>query len=724
MQLLQRSTFIHLSIAAAFLLIVGCSSTSQVSNSGSGSFNARLDTIQAQRFDGGKMWTFDYPPKAYWQEAYNFTASDQWLDEVRLSALRFATYCSASFVSEDGLVMTNHHCGRESVEQVSKEGENLTQVGFVAMTRDQERKVDGLFVEQLVEIRDVTAEILAAMVGNTDKEKLEARDKKIEEYQKKLEEETKNRVQIVSFYNGGKYSAYIYKRYDDVRLVFSPELELGFFGGDPDNFTYPRYTLDCNFFRVYDEKGEPLNTKHYFKWSQNGPVVGEPTFVIGNPGSTSRLNTTAQLEYMRDYYYPIVSRMLDDRVAVLQELVKLHPETKEESINQIFSMANSQKAYKGQLDGLRNDVLMARRKDFDKKFRAEIMKSPKLEKEYGYLWDQIAEDRAKMSSASNDFFSLRSNGLGVAGYFSRAYGLVQVSIEMAKPEADRPEQFKGSKGEMLMKSMAKWRKLEPDAERLTLTRQLAMVRDYLGKDDPFVQAALKGQTPEEAAVRMMSSTIIADSAKYIALVAAGADAIMKSDDPFIQLAKIAYPRRSKAQEVFMSVQARDEVNNALLGRALFEIYGTAIPPDATFTLRIADGVVKGYNYNGTEAPAYTTYYGLYDRYFSFAGRDEWKLPDIWKKPPAEFDLATPMNFVSTNDIIGGNSGSPMINKNREIVGLVFDGNIESLPGEFIFAEDLGNRTVSVHSEGMLQAIRYIYKIERLANELENGKMPK
>jgi predicted nucleic acid-binding Zn-ribbon protein len=723
MRLLLRSKLIHLSIAASFLLIVGCSGSHQSCDT-SCSTGASVENVEAQRFDGGKMWTFDYPPKDYWQEAYNFTPTDQWMEEVRLSALRFATYCSASFVSGDGLVMTNHHCGREGVESVSQEGESLTNTGFVAMTLEQERRVEGLFVEQLVEIRDVTAEIQAVMeAAKTDEEQLEARSAKREELKETMEKETGNRVQIVTFYNGGKYSAYVYKRYDDVRLVFSPELELGFFGGDPDNFTYPRYTLDANFFRVYDEDGKPLNTEHYFKWSENGAAEGEPTFVIGNPGSTSRLNTTAQLEYLRDMQYPYISRILDDAVYSLRKMIELNPETKEESINQIFSLANSQKAYKGQLEGLQNPTLMARRRDFDNKFHAAVAKSPKLAAKYGHIWDEISSDRAKVRAVAPDFFGFRANGIGVSASYGKAFGLVQVAMEMSKPEDDRAEQYQGKKGEMMLKSLAKYRAIDEVKESMDLLNQLELIQDMLGDSDPFVKQALKGQTPEVATPRLMAESVLADSAAYVNLVKAGAEAILASDDPFIQMAKIAIPRRKHAQEVLQSVSARDAVNNQLLGRALFEVYGTAIPPDATFTLRIADGVVKGYDYNGTVAPPNTTFYGMYDRHYSFKDQDEWKLPTVWLNPPAEFDMATPMNFVSTNDIIGGNSGSPMINKNREVVGLVFDGNIESLPGEFIFAEDMGNRTVSVHSSAMLQAIKFIYKVERLAYELENGKMP-
>ena len=682
-----------------------------------------LSKIEAGRFDNGRMWTFDYPPMQYFKEQYNFAPDQQWMDDVRMSALRFATYCSASFVSEDGLVMTNHHCGREAVSEVSADGEDLTKNGFVAMTMEDERKVANLFVEQLVEIRDVTKDINAAMDAvSTDKEKLEARDTKIEELEAGIAEETGNRCQLVTFFNGGKYSAYVYKRYDDVRLVFSPELALGFFGGDDDNFTYPRYTLDCNFFRVYDEDGKPLKTKHFYKWSSNGAKEGELVFTIGNPGSTSRLSTTAQLEFNRDVQFPWISGLLDDQVALLKKYIVLHPEKKDEMINQVFSMANSQKAYKGQLEGLQNDVLMQRRKDFDAKFHANVQKDPNLAAKYGHLWDEIAANRAKVREVAPELLGLRFEILGGAEFLNQAMSLARLSAEMDKPEEDRGKNFKGDGLKLTLRALGKHKTPDMSMEKLTLTNKLATMQRFLGNEDPIVKFALKGQTPEQAAERLLRETMLGDSVRFAAFASGFPESIKTSDDPFVVIARMATPRRLAAQKVSADIIAQDEVNNSLLGRALFEIYGTSIPPDATFTLRISDGVVEGNEYNGTKAPAFTTFYGMYDRHYSFPADEQWALPDRWLKPPSEFKTNTPLNFVSTNDIIGGNSGSPLINRNKEVVGLAFDGNIESLPGEFIFAPELGNRTVSVHSAGMLEAINHIYKLDRLAKELRAGKI--
>ncbi len=704
----------------AAVMMIGCGSTSTLTPYEQAQV-AALDTVKAGRFDNGRMWTFDYPPLEYFKEQYDFEPDQQWMDDVRMSALRFATYCSASFVSGDGLVMTNHHCGRESVTGVSEEGENLPKNGFIAETLEDERKVEGLFVEQLHQIHDVTNEVIAAMeAAETDEEKLKARDEKMEEIEERLSEETGMRCQMVEFFNGGKYSAYIFKRYDDVRLVFSPELALGFFGGDDDNFTYPRYTLDCNFFRVYGEDGKPLNTEHYYKWSADGPKEDELVFTVGNPGSTGRLSTAAQLEFNRDVQFPWIVNLLDDYVDVLKKYMVIHPEKKEEMTNKLFSMANSQKAYGGQLDGLQNDVLMQKRKDFDQQFHARIDANPALKEKYGHLWDEIAESRAKIRAIAPDLLGLRFEVLGAPAYLSQAMNLARLQSEMDKSEEDRAKAYKEKTLKLTIRSLSKYRSADMDMEQLTLTKKLKMMRTMLGEDDPLVKYALKGEPCDKAAKRLLNESVLTDSVKFVAFAEGLPESISTSNDPFITIARMAMPRREAASKVSADTRARDAVTRTMLGRALFEIYGTSIPPDATFTLRISDGVVTGYEYNGTKAPPITTFYGMYNRHYAHEGEEQWDLPERWLNPPAEFDKSTPMNFCSTNDIIGGNSGSPLINRNKEVVGLAFDGNIESLPGEFIFAPEFGNRTVSVHSAGMIEAIMNIYQLPRLAKELRAG----
>ena len=708
--------------ATVAVVMIGCSASRQTAESYASLRQAALDTIKARPFDGGKMWTFDQPPVDYLRQTYGFNATKEWLDDVRLSALRLASGCSASFISADGLVMTNHHCVRGSLATVQKDGENLLETGFYAAKSGDERKFPNLTLEQLIELKDVTAEINAAMDRETtDDEKVKARRNKITELENASTDQAKNlRAQVVTFYNGGKYALYLYKRYSDLRLVFVPELQAAHFGGEWDNFTYPRYAFDCSFIRVYEDN-KPVRSENYFKWSQSGAKENELVFVIGNPGRTGRLNTTEQLEYFRDVQYPYTFQLLTERMETLDEYAKRHPEKKAGLLTQKLGISNGWKAYLGRLAGLRDDVVMARRRDFDRQFRSRVEADPALKAKYGHIWDEIAESRRTLRGIANESYGLRFSGQGLSELTGRASNFVQYAQEMAKPDSERVDVFRGDRGRRSVAQMSRFSKVDEELDAITLTKQLHLMRDKLGAQDPIVMQALQGQTPEQSAKRLISSTVLNDTAAC-ARFFDDPSSITTSTDPMISLVRVAWPRIEKVSAVTREISARDQVNAALLGQAQFEVYGSSIPPDATFTLRLADGVVSGYSYNGTKAPPWTTFYGLYDRAHSFPDEDDWKLAPHWRNPPPEFNLSTPCNFSSTNDIIGGNSGSPMINRNREIVGLIFDGNMESLPGDFIFAEDLGNRTVSVHSAGLYEAIRVLYKAERLAKEMRTGKM--
>ncbi len=713
------------SLAVLTFFVVGCSSSSQTSNSQTEQW-LNLDTVKAGKFDTGKMWTFDFPPKEYFKSEYNFSPDDEWLNNVRMSALRFASYCSASFVSEDGLIMTNDHCARASVGKVNKEGENLAENGFIAYALADERKVPGLFVSQLVEIKDVTAEVQSAIdAGKTDAEIAQNKQNKFSELTDKVvaDKGKDYTAQVVTFYNGGKYSLYTYRKYDDVRLVFSPEVQMGFFGGDPDNFTYPRYDLDCSFFRVYDENGQPLKTKNFFKWSPNGAVEGEPVFVVGNPGRTSRLSTTSILEYQRDYSYPLTMDLLNGAVKIYEEVIAEHPDRLFELQDQLFGMANSQKAYKGILDGLRNPIFMQKKKDFENKFKSAVIAKPELKAKYGELWDKIAGTRAEAKVYFKRMAAFNVSGRGLSTeYFQVANKLVTFAHQMKMPDAQRMPQYKDSVVEKTKAGLAPVKFDKAVADKFASLIVGINVK-LLGEDTEYAKILTGGKKGKEALQYAVNKSILSDVEKVNQLVAKGADAILSSDDPFIQYAVKTENQLDEVQAKSKEINEREANYVQLLGRALFEVYGTSIPPDATFTLRLADGVVKGYDYNGTKTPVNTTFYGLYDRYYSFKKQSPWNLPKRWETPPAEFNLETPMNFVSTNDIIGGNSGSPLINKKAEIVGLAFDGNIESLPGNFIF-DDTANRTVSVHSSGMLEALQDMYKVTRLSEELKAGKIVK
>lgn len=682
-----------------------------------------LDTVKAGPFDTGKMWTFEYPPIDYFEKEYGFRPSKEWFDHVRMSALRFANYCSASFVSEDGLVMTNHHCARQSVTQVTREGEDLHANGFIAESLEDERPVPGLYVDQLVLIKDVTDEVMKAVeVAKTDEERVQLEDDIIQTIEDREAKATGLEVAVTKLFNGGKYSLYGYKRYKDVRLVFAPEDQLGFFGGDPDNFTYPRYNLDCSFFRVYDENGQPLKTDHFLKWSAGGAEVGEAVFVVGNPGNTDRLNTVAQLEFMRDIQYPRTLELLGSLIDLYKNMLKENPERKLQLQDMIFSFENSQKAFNGILKGLRDPILMKRKIDFEETFKSKVKSNPELNKKYGDLWDKIANIRKELRDVSNKNFAFGKNRFTTPQYFSIADQLITLAEELKKPESERDDLYVGEELENTIESIFPKDFDEKIQNRLLQNRIDVMVR-YVGMNEPLVKNFTGGKTGKEALDYIISKSKITSAEKIKELVKQGPDAILNSDDPFIQFELNSKETVAKVQKRNKELLDLEDSYSSQLGKALFEVYGTSIPPDATFTLRISDGVVEGFPYNGTVAPPFTTFYGLYDRYYSFNKEFPWNLPDRWITPPAELDLSTPFNFVSTNDIIGGNSGSPVINKNAEVVGLAFDGNIQSLPGNFIFRTE-ENRTVSVHSKGMVEAIDKVYKLKRLSYELQNSKMMK
>ena len=706
------------------------------------------DTVKAGPFDMGKMWTFDSPPKDYFAKTYGFTPDDKWFEEARLAALRFASYCSASFVSADGLVMTNHHCARESGTAVQRKGEDLNNRGFYAKTLAEERKVPELFVDQLVKLEDITSRVQTAMnKGASEGQQLQLREQELAA----IKQEYGNRegwkgleIQTVTFYDGGRYSLYGFKRYTDVRLVFMPELQLGFFGGDPDNFTYPRYALDCSFFRVY-ENGKPLKTTHFFKFNPNGIRENEPIFVIGNPGSTERLKTVAELEYDRDLNMPFTLQLLRNRSNALQAY---NATAKNDSIlNEIFGLENSYKAYEGQLAGLRDPYLIARKAAFERKFKNDVRQNSArlggarsgetrsgetrsgetrsgetrtegsngtagtgqttgVNAERLKIWDDIAANTEQLRRLFNDNSYLGLSPL-IRGELLTFAQLLVTYADMAASNSPRASQVR----DLLEPPTLKSRSLE----EAYLTAHLAEAQAGLGNDDPYVKAALNGKTPKEAAAILLQTTKLTDAGFVRDLLTKGPSAIVSSNDPLIALGRIAAPRNQAAGREVQQIEARQQVLRSSLGRLLYDVYGTSVPPDATFSLRINDGIVKGYPYNGTVAPYQTFFAGLYDRNYSFGDKYPWSLPARWKNPPAEL-LRQPMCFVTTNDIIGGNSGSPMINKNREAVGLVFDGNMESLPGSFIFVPDK-NRSISVHAGGMVAAMRYIYKADRLVKEL-------
>lgn len=651
-----------------------------------------LENVEPGRFDQGKMWTFENPPLEYFEEAYGFTPSEEWLEDVRKSALRFASWCSASFVSENGLIMTNHHCSRSVVASVMKEGENFDENGFYAETLEDERRVPDLYVDQLVKVADISQEVK----NRSDVSPDSALSAIQEEYAAK--EEWKDLViETRVFYSGGKYSLYGFKRYSDIRLVLYPELPLGYYGGDPDNFTYPRYNLDFTFYRAYDEDGNPLNPSNYFDFKPAGAVEDEAVFVVGNPGSTGRYLTMAQLYYQRDVSAPTILSFLRNRVDILLKAAEgIDDVYKKDSVTNIaFSLSNADKAYTGRLKGLKDPYLMTKKE----KKEQEVRENVKIEGDDP--WNMIEDNVKEMSAYYPEAMILSPSG-------TRG----KVNMIMHKL-FDYKEALEAENTESVESLSQEIKDLLDGFDRNLERALFAAVLEELQMHSTqgYISVILGEKTPYEKATQIFEeSLLLNDADKFFKLKASKLD-----KEPLMSVANKVVPAfRTSSGKLGALSQENSKLEEKIMNMQ-FQISGVSSPPDATFSLRLADGVVKGYEYNGTTAPWKTTYFGLYDRHYSHGQEYPWNLPEKWKNPPMEL-LKEPLNFVCTADIIGGNSGSPVINKNAEVVGLVFDGNIESLPGYFIF-DDEYNRTVSVHAGGIVAAVKYIYKADRLLPEL-------
>jgi hypothetical protein len=664
----------------------------------------------------GTMWTFEAPPLEYWKTTYNFTPDQAWLDHVRLASIRLPN-CSASFVSANGLVMTNHHCGRACTAAVSPADTDYMATGFAAATLADEKKCSMLWVDQLVSFQNVTDRVQRAVTGSSAAEQTAQRTSAIGQIEQECQQQTNLTCQVITLYNGGMYSLYRFKRYTDLRLVMAPEEGIAFFGGDPDNFTFPRYDLDLTLLRVY-ENDKPVQVKDYLKWSKAGAAENELVFVTGNPGSTGRLNTLAQMEYLRDVQYPATIASFDRQIAALQKLAEKHGHRNYD--NAIFGLQNSRKATIGYRAGLLDSAIMARKRAFEADFRARVNADPALRSQYGDAWDEITRAQSELATLAprlrNQIFGYQQPQ-STSRLLSMAAQLVRIPVETPKPEEQRISAYREPNLTQMKAAITGNTPIRPEDEKITLAILLSAIEEELPADDPVRTAALQGKTAAQAADYLVSNTKLTDPAFRKTLLDGGAAAIASSTDPMIVLARTIDPYQRGNTAKQDSINAVLNANVAKLGQAIFAVYGTALPPDATFSLRITDGVVKGFPMNGTIAPFKTSFYGLFARNSEFDNKDPFTLPQRWATRRDRLDLATPFNFVSTNDIIGGNSGSPVLNRAGEIVGLIFDGNIESLPNRFIFTDEVA-RSVSVHSRGIIEALRKVYDLNRIADELE------
>ena len=662
------------------------------------------------------MWLYNQPPKDRIKAKYGFELTQQWLDHVRLSSVRFNNGGSGSFVSADGLTFTNHHVGAACVQQLSTEGHDYIKTGFYAKTQADEAKCPNLELNQLVGIEDVTDKVNAGVKpGMSAADAGQVQRAAMSQVEKDCSTSSGLRCDVVTFYSGQVYNLYKYKKYTDVRLVFAPEFDIAFFGGDPDNFTYPRYDLDITFFRVY-ENGKPAHLDNYLKWSQSGVKDGDLIFVSGHPGSTGRLLTMSQLQYLRDVDYPSRLALYKRRIALLQEFSKQSEEHARIAKEDIFGLQNSQKAIKGYESGLLDNSIMDVKAADEAKLRAAFKTDPR-NAAAGDPWDEIAQAE-KLQKEIFLKLTFLERMRGFSSHLAQdARQLVRAAAEKGKPNQERMREFRDSNLPSFEQQLFSTEPIYKSLETALLADSLTEIKEALGKDNPDVQKVLQGKTPTEAAKDLITNTKLDDPAVRKQLYEGGQAAIDASKDSLILVMRAiddsARAVRKQFEDQVESILRRD---GTLVAKARFAVSGFNQPPDATFTLRLSYGTVKGYEENGKAIPFATTLGGAYEHASEHGGETPYKLPESWMKAKTSVDAKTPLDFVSTADIIGGNSGSPTVNKKGEVVGIIFDGNIESLPWNFAF-NDVQARAVSVDSRGIQESLRKIYGAGALADEL-------
>ena len=670
---------------------------------------------QAAQAEEG-MWTFDDFPSKTVGTKYGFTPSQDWLDHVLLSSLRIAGGCSASFISPEGLVMTNHHCVVGCVEQISTPEQNLEENGYSAKTPAEEKKCPDFELDQLVEIRDVSKDVQGAMAGKTGDEANKALHAKEAELQQSCGSDRSVRCDVVSLYHGGVYDLYRYKRYNDVRLVFAPEFSVAQFGGDPDNFNFPRFDYDIGVLRAY-EGDKPAITKDYLHWSANGTKDGDLVFVSGNPGGTFRELTEAQLAFERDVLYPNRIPEISERRGELEAFIARGPQQAREASDDLFFLENGFKVYFGRQQALLDPQFFGTKVKEEQHLRAATAADAKLAA-YLPAWDEIAQ----VQQVRSQLFvrnSLLNGSTFRSGLLGDAVTLVRAASERTKPNRERLPGYTDQALVNVQQQLSAAAPVYKDLEELSLTLSFTVIRRDLGTDDAFVRKMLGKDSPEQLAHKLVSGTHLEDPKVREELYKGGQSAIDASTDPMIRFAaslndELLAVRKNYEARVDAPTRAAAEK----IAKARFAVYGTSVDPDATFTLRLSYGTVKGFdNAEGKFVAPYTNIGGLFER---ATGADPYKLPESWLKTKSSLNLSVPMNLSTTNDTTGGNSGSPLIDKDANVVGLLFDGNIFSLGGDYGY-DAAKNRSVCVDSRALLEGMRRVYHLDRIVDEIEGPR---
>jgi hypothetical protein len=659
------------------------------------------------------MWTLNNFPADKVQKAYGFRPDQAWLDRVRLSSVRLAGGCSAAFVSPRGLVQTNHHCARACIQDLSTPTSDLMANGFYAREEKDEAKCPNIEANQLVDISDVTARVTKAVAGRDGRAFVDALKAEKARIARECSGNDDNiRCDVVELYNGGVYNLYKYRRYQDVRLVFAPELSIAFFGGDPDNFEFPRYNLDVSYLRVYSGDRALDSSANFMRYAATDAQPGDLTFTSGHPGSTRRLNTVAELEFQRDVGSPRWLFEASEMRGVVTEFSRKGAEQARIAEGLLFGIENGLKASKGQFFALVDSAIIKDRAAAERTLRARVDADPKLKEQYGRVWDDI---RATLDRARQGREERRRTREGFnSSLFGLALTLVRYAAEARLPDEKRLPELTDANLPAVRQALFSAAPIYSELEKLMFTFSLTKLREALGPDNPYVRKVLGKKSPAQLAAELVDGTSLADVGVRKRLFEGGQAAIDASNDPMIAFVRsIDADMRAARKENEDIVTAPLTKYSSLLAQAMFKIHGTSSYPDATFTLRISYGAVAGYQQDGKTVAPYTTIAGLYDR---ATGAEPYKLPDRWIAARPNLNPAQPFNFVTTNDIIGGNSGSPMINRAGEVVGLVFDGNRQSLGGDFGY-DGATNRTIAVNVGMLREALTKVYRAERLVREL-------
>lgn len=665
------------------------------------------------------MWLYNNPPLKVLKERYNFEPSQEWLDHLRMSSVRFNSGGSGSFVSANGLVLTNHHVGADTLQKISTKEKDYLNTGYYAKTQAEEIPAKDLELNVLLSITDVTDQVNAAVKeGMSAADAGLARRKAMAEIESKAlegKDDKKFRADVVTLYNGGAYHLYQFKKYTDVRLVFAPEKDIAFFGGDPDNFEYPRYDLDICFFRAYED-GKPAQPEHYLKWSETGTKEGDLTFVSGHPGRTSRGLTMAHLEYIRDKLAPYQLNWLRRLEVMLKTYSDRSKSNAQEAQDDLFGIQNSRKARLGGLAGLQDPALMGRKAREEADLREAVAKDPKL-KDYQTAWAEV-ETTLKYAREYFIDYNLWERGQAFnSQLFGKARTLLRAADERAKPDGERLREFRQSGLKSLEMNLFSEAPIHENLEIVELADSLGMMVELAGVDHPLVKKILAGKSPRDRAAELVRGSKLNQVSERKKLYEGGKDAVAASSDPMIGIAKIVDDEARRIRKLFEeNVEEPQRQAYAKIAKARFAVQGTGVYPDATFTLRLSFGPIKGYEENGQQIAPFTTLNGAFERSKAQGGQDPFKLPDSWHKAKDKMKLDTPFNFVSTADIIGGNSGSPVVDRKGEFVGIIFDGNIQSLVLDYAYSDVIA-RAVSVDCRGIMESLKSVYGTTDLVNEL-------